>query len=190
MRASLILSSLCIILLVLFPLVAPLMDLSFYVSASSLNLILGYGGMAALGHAAFFGAGAFVVAILSAEGVTTALIAWPVAVLVTAGLALLVGLISLRTRGVYFIMITLAFAQMIYYIFVSLRKYGGDDSTLRRMQSYPGSISQMTRSFTIWCAQSFWSACMSCIVSSRQNLARRCRAFVKMPPAWKPWAIQ
>jgi len=149
-RAPFILSLACVALLVLFPLFAPALDLVFYVSfvrrvmifalaASSLNLILGYGGMIALGHAAFFGAGAFVVAILSAEGVSNALIAWPVAVLVTALLALLVGLISLRTRGVYFIMITLAFAQMIYYLFVSLRKYGGDDGiNLAAHSKFPG----------------------------------------------------
>ncbi len=126
----------------------------FALAASSLNLILGYGGMVALGHAAFFGAGAFVVAILSAEGVTSALIAWPVAVLVTALLALLVGLISLRTRGVYFIMITLAFAQMIYYIFVSLRKYGGDDGlNLVAHAKFPGvDLADDTQFYYLVCA--------------------------------------
>ena len=138
MKKFSVLSVLCVLLLIAFPLIAPVLDLTFYVSfvrrvlifalaASSLNLILGYGGMVALGHAAFFGAGAYVVAMLSVEGVSNALIAWPVALLVTALLALCVGLVSLRTRGVYFIMITLAFAQMVYYIFISLRKYGGED---------------------------------------------------------------
>lgn len=138
MRLSSLLTAACVLLLLVFPLIAPALDLTFYVSfirrvlifalaASSLNLILGYGGMVALGHAAFFGAGAYVVAMLSVEGVSSGLIAWPVAIGVTALLALLVGLVSLRTRGVYFIMITLAFAQMVYYIFISLRKYGGED---------------------------------------------------------------
>ncbi len=138
MKKSSLLSVLCVLLLIAFPIVAPVLDLTFYVSfvrrvlifalaASSLNLILGYGGMVALGHAAFFGAGAYVVAMLSVEGVSNALIVWPVAILVTALLALFVGIVSLRTRGVYFIMITLAFAQMVYYIFISLRKYGGED---------------------------------------------------------------
>ncbi len=128
----------CLLLLVLFPLIAPLFDLGFYVSfvrrvliyalaASSLNFILGYGGMVALGHAAFFGAGAYVVAILSAQGQSQALVAWPVAMFVAGTLALLIGAISLRTRGVYFIMITLAFAQMVFYLFISLRQYGGED---------------------------------------------------------------
>lgn len=138
MRITPILTAACVVGLVAFPLIAPALDLTFYVSfvrrvlifalaASSLNLILGYGGMVALGHAAFFGAGAYVVAMLSVEGVSNALIAWPAAIGVTALLALLVGIVSLRTRGVYFIMITLAFAQMVYYIFISLRKYGGED---------------------------------------------------------------
>ena len=128
----------CLLLLVLFPLVAPALDLGFYVSfvrrvliyalaASSLNFILGYGGMVALGHAAFFGAGAYVVAMLSAQGQSQAMIAWPLAMLVAGGWALLIGAISLRTRGVYFIMITLAFAQMVFYLFISLRQYGGED---------------------------------------------------------------
>jgi branched-chain amino acid transport system permease protein len=125
-------------LLALFPLVMQSMDGLFYVSlasriliyaiaATSLNLVLGYGGMVSFGHAAFFGAGAFVVGILSVEGVRSAWIAWPAAIAVAALAALVIGAMSLRTRGVYFIMITLAFAQMIYYIFVSLKTYGGDD---------------------------------------------------------------
>src|SRR5205085_839569 len=120
------------VLLALFPLAMQAMDNLFYVSlasriliyaiaATSLNLVLGYGGMVSFGHAAFFGAGAFVVGIMAVEGVRSAWIAWPVAVAVAAAAALVIGAMSLRTRGVYFIMITLAFAQMMYYIFVSLK---------------------------------------------------------------------
>jgi branched-chain amino acid transport system permease protein len=101
--------------------------LIYALAASSLNLVLGYGGMLSFGHAAFFGGGAYVVAILAAEGVTSAWISWPAAAAASALAALAIGAISLRTRGVYFIMITLAFAQMIYYVFVSLRAYGGED---------------------------------------------------------------
>jgi len=68
-----------------------------------------------------------VVGILSVEGVRSLWLAWPAAVAVAALAALVIGAISLRTRGVYFIMITLAFAQMMYYVFVSLKAYGGDD---------------------------------------------------------------
>jgi branched-chain amino acid transport system permease protein len=99
----------------------------YAIAATSLNLLLGYGGMVSFGHAAFLGAGAYTVGIMSAEGISSAWIAWPAAVIVSALLAAVIGAISLRTRGVYFIMITLAFAQMMYYIFVSLKAYGGED---------------------------------------------------------------
>ncbi|MCW5623046.1 MAG: branched-chain amino acid ABC transporter permease, partial [Burkholderiales bacterium] len=101
--------------------------LVFSLVATSLNLLVGFGGMVSFGHAAFLGTGAYVVAILMQHGVTSAWIAWPAAVAVAAAAALVIGAISLRTRGVYFIMITLAFAQMMYFVFVSLRAYGGDD---------------------------------------------------------------
>ncbi|MCP5267898.1 MAG: branched-chain amino acid ABC transporter permease [Zoogloeaceae bacterium] len=120
------------------PLVLEALDQSFYISfvarvlifalaATSLNFIVGFGGMVAFGHAAFFGAGAYTVAILMEAGVVSAFISWPLAVGVAALLSLGIGLASLRTRGVYFIMITLAFAQMIFYLFVSLKHWGGDD---------------------------------------------------------------
>jgi branched-chain amino acid transport system permease protein len=106
-------SMLGLVLLLVFPLVAPALNLDFYVSfvrrvlifalaATSLNFILGYGGMVALGHAAFFGAGAYVVAMLSVQGVSQALIAWPVAMLVAGALALVIGLISLANAWCVF----------------------------------------------------------------------------------------
>lgn len=101
--------------------------LIFALAATSLNLLVGFGGMVCFGQAAFFGTGAYVVGIAMHHGVTSALLTWPLAVAVSAAVALLIGALSLRTRGVYFIMITLAFAQMIYYVFVSLREYGGED---------------------------------------------------------------
>ena len=101
--------------------------LIFALAASSLNLVLGFGGMFSLGHAAFFGAGAYAAAICMNNGITDALLAFPIAMLAAGLLAALVGALSLRTRGVYFIMITLAFAQMAYYLFVSARAWGGDD---------------------------------------------------------------
>ena len=129
---------LAFLLVVIFPLVMHALDQGFYIglatriliyamAAASLNLVLGYGGMVSFGHAAFFGAGAYVVGILSVEGIRNLWIAWPAAVAVAALAALVVGAVSLRTRGVYFIMITLAFAQMTYYLFVSMKAYGGDD---------------------------------------------------------------
>ncbi|HEY7741497.1 MAG TPA: branched-chain amino acid ABC transporter permease [Burkholderiales bacterium] len=123
---------------VAFPFAAEALGAGYYVgvatrvmiyalAASSLNLVIGYGGMISFGHAAFFGAGAYAVAILAQEGVVSALVAWPLAVAVSVACALVIGAISLRTRGLYFIMITLAFAQMLYYFFLSLKAYGGED---------------------------------------------------------------
>ncbi len=101
--------------------------LVFALAATSLNLILGFGGMVSFGHAAFIGVGAYTVGILMQHGVASAWVAWPAAMATAAFAALLVGAVSLRTQGVYFIMITLAFAQMLYYLMVSLKTYGGDD---------------------------------------------------------------
>ena len=95
--------------------------------AMSLDLLLGYGGMVSLGHAAFFGTGVYTVGILAHHGITEALIAWPAAVCVASLLALVIGSLSLRTAGAYFIMITLAFAQMLYYLAFTLNSYGGSD---------------------------------------------------------------
>jgi branched-chain amino acid transport system permease protein len=127
-----------IALLGLLPFVALAVSQPFYVVfatrvliyaliATSLNLLIGYVGLVSFGHAAFVGAGAYTVAVLMTAGVTSAWALWPAAFVVAALLALLIGAVSLRTRGVYFIMITLAFAQMVYYLVVSLRVLGSDD---------------------------------------------------------------
>lgn len=121
-----------------FPLAMQALDQAYYISfasrimiyalaATSLNLILGYGGMISFGHAAFVGAGTYVAGIMIVEGMPGALIGWPLAMLLPGLLALAIGAVSLRTRGVYFIMITLAFAQMIYYLTVSMKAYGGEE---------------------------------------------------------------
>ena len=134
MRASLAVLA----LLAAYPLAMQALDYLFYVSlasrvliyaiaATSLNLVLGYGGMISFGHAAFVGTGAYVASIAIAEGVTSAWIGWPAAIVASALAAWVIGAISLRTRGVYFIMITLAFAQMIFYLVNSMKAYGGDE---------------------------------------------------------------
>ena len=99
----------------------------YAIAATSLNLVLGYGGMISFGHAAFVGTGAYVASIALVEGLTSAWIAWPLAVAAAAVAAWAIGAMSLRTRGVYFIMITLAFAQMAYYLVNSMKAYGGDE---------------------------------------------------------------
>jgi branched-chain amino acid transport system permease protein len=101
--------------------------LIYAIAALSLDLILGFGGMVSFGHAMFFGIGMYVTGILFHHGVTSAFVAWPAAVALTAIVALVVGALALRTGGVYFIMITLAFGQMFYYFGVGLEPYGGDD---------------------------------------------------------------
>ena len=97
------------------------------IAAMSLNLILGYGGMISLGHAVFLGIGAYSVGIPAFYDIYNAWLQIAIALGASGLFAFLTGLICLRTKGAYFIMITLAFAQMIYFIFVSLEEYGGDD---------------------------------------------------------------
>ncbi|MGB7253809.1 MAG: branched-chain amino acid ABC transporter permease, partial [Xanthobacteraceae bacterium] len=97
------------------------------IAALSLNLIMGFGGMVSFGHAAYLGIGGYAVGILAKEGIGSGFVQWPVAVAASALYALVVGALCLRTRGVYFIRITLAFAQMIYYVASGLDRYGGDD---------------------------------------------------------------
>ncbi|MEC9345725.1 MAG: branched-chain amino acid ABC transporter permease [Pseudomonadota bacterium] len=136
---------LVLVLLALVPPVARSMDEPFYVTlfsrvlilaigACSLNLVLGYGGMVSFGHAAYTGLGAYMVGIgfyhAANDGMDWMLNGWlhlAASVVVPGLAALVIGAISLRTRGVYFIMITLAFSQMLYYVFIGLERYGGDD---------------------------------------------------------------
>jgi branched-chain amino acid transport system permease protein len=136
--------------LILLPVVATILGHEYFISlfsriliyslaAVSLDLLIGFGGLVSLGHAAFVGVGGYVVGILffhayEAEpifgiipGTENALIVLPCAVLISALFALIIGALSLRTKGMHFIMITLAFAQMIFYFTVGLEKYGGDD---------------------------------------------------------------
>jgi branched-chain amino acid transport system permease protein len=115
-------------------------------AATSLNLILGYGGMVSFGHAVYLGIGGYAVGILAYEGVTSGFVQWPLAVIVCALFALAVGALSLRTRGVYFIMITLAFAQLVYYFGVGLDRYGADDGlSIRQRSGFAGLVDLSNR---------------------------------------------
>src|SRR5580692_2187914 len=109
-------------------------------AALSLNLIMGFGGMVSFGHAVYLGIGGYAVGILAKEGVGSGFVQWPVAIAVSALYALVVGALSLRTRGVYFIMITLAFAQMAYYVAIGLDRYGGDDGLTIYQRSRFGGL--------------------------------------------------
>ncbi|MCW5745461.1 MAG: branched-chain amino acid ABC transporter permease [Alphaproteobacteria bacterium] len=111
------------------------------IAASSLNLILGYGGMVSFGHAVYIGIGGYTVGILTYHGIGSGFVQFPLAILLSALLALAIGALSLRTRGVYFIMITLAFAQLLYYVAVGLEAYGADDGlTIGRRSDFAGLI--------------------------------------------------
>ena len=96
-------------------------------AALSIDLLLGYTGLITFGQAGIFGVGAYAAGMLIVSGVTNAFIAWPLAILISMLIALAIGALSLRTRGFQFIMVTLAFAQMLYYFAQSLRSWGGDD---------------------------------------------------------------
>jgi branched-chain amino acid transport system permease protein len=131
------------------PWIAQALGASFYISmagrvlvyaiaATSLNLVLGYGGMVSFGHAAFVGLGAYVTGVMISEGALNGAVHLLATLLVAGAAAALIGGISLRTRGVYFIMITLAFAQMLFYLANSIKGYGGDEGLNVRARSVVG----------------------------------------------------
>jgi len=127
-----------LVVLLLVPVAAAVADQPFYldlfrrimifaIAAVSLDLILGFGGMVSFGHAAYLGIGAYAVAIPAFYGITSGFVQWTLALLLAGLIALAIGAVSLRTSGVSFIMITLAFAQMLYYLGISINAWGADD---------------------------------------------------------------
>ena len=111
------------------------------IAAISLNLILGYGGLVSFGHAAYLGIGAYAVGILGFYGYTNGWLQWAVAIGASALVALAIGAVSIRTSGIYFIMITLAFTQMLYYLGISIAEFGGDDGMrLKAKSQFPGLV--------------------------------------------------
>ena len=138
----------------------------FALAAASLNLIMGYGGMMSFGHAAYLGIGGYAVGILAKEGIASGFVQWPVAIVVSALYALVVGALSLRTRGVYFIMITLAFAQMIYYVAIGLDRYGGDDGlTIYKRSQFGGLLDLQNKAV-------FYYLCLVLLLASVYLVAR------------------
>jgi len=132
----------------------------FAVAAVALDLLIGYGGLISFGHAAFIGLGAYSVGILSAHGITDALIALPAALAVSALYAFLTGIVCLRTTGVYFIMITLAFGQMAFFTATSLAPYGGDDGLTIAARNTVGSFALIKDE------RVFYYAVLACLVGS------------------------
>jgi branched-chain amino acid transport system permease protein len=105
------------------------------IAAISLNLILGYGGLVSFGHAAYLGVGAYTVGILGFYGIGNGWLHLLVAMAASALVALTIGAVSIRTSGMYFIMITLAFTQMLYYLGISIAEFGGDDGMRLKSRS-------------------------------------------------------
>ena len=150
-----------VLLLVLVPPIAAFTNQPFYVdlfrrmmifaiAAVSLDLILGYGGMVSFGHAAYLGIGAYAVGIPAFHGIENGFLQLGLAVVASALVALVIGAISLRTSGVYFIMITLAFAQMLYYLGISLETYGGDNGMRLAARSRFGGAIDLSQPATFY----------------------------------------
>jgi branched-chain amino acid transport system permease protein len=166
------------LILLIAPLVAHFADEPFLVTLATratilalagvgLNIALGLGGLVSFGHAAFFGLGGYAVGILASHhqtyeplmtapfvinGTNQMLVLWLVAIVVSGIAALLIGALSLRTSGVYFIMITLAFAQMIYYFAISWPAYGGEDGlSIYVRNAFPGINTLRPLDFFLLC---------------------------------------
>ena len=112
----------------------------FAIAAVSLDLILGFGGLVSFGHAAYLGIGAYAVGVLAHHGIQNGFLQWAVAIVGSALVALVIGAISVRASGVYFIMITLAFTQMLYYLGLSIEEYGADDGMRLAARSQFGGL--------------------------------------------------
>jgi len=147
--------------LLFLPLLVRLADQLFYqdvatrliilaIAAVSLNLILGYGGMISFGHAAYIGIGAYCVGIPAYYDIYNGWLHFPLAIATSALFALITGAICLRTRGVYFIMITMAFAQMAFFLFLSLEEYGGDDGLVIYSRSELGGWLDLNNDLSLY----------------------------------------
>lgn len=124
----------------------------FGIAAMSLDLILGYGALVSFGHAAFLGIGGYAVGILASHGIEDALIQVPAALAASALFGLVTGAVSLRTKGVYFIMITLAFGQMLFFLATSLASYGGDDGMTLGARSLVAGLPLLKGDFGLYWA--------------------------------------
>lgn len=206
-------------LLLLLPLVAQLgatpyavnlatRFLIYGLAAVSLDLILGYGYLVSFGHAMFFGLGGYVAAIITYHaleagpllgwaGSTQALVVWPIALLCCGLLGAAVGYLALRTRGVQFIMITLAFAQLVYFVLMSLQIYGGDDGLMMQQRNtLPGLNLDAPNTFYYLClaALAVWTFVCARIVNSRfgmvlQALRQSERRAVNLGAAPTPYRL-
>jgi len=129
--------------------------------AISLAFLLGNAGIISLGHAVFLGIGMYAVAIPARHGIDNGFVHLLTAIFVTAAFAFVTGLVALRTTGIFFMMITLAFAQMVYYFFSGLRMYGADDGLpVARKSHFPGGLDLANPSTLYWASFIFLVACV------------------------------
>jgi branched-chain amino acid transport system permease protein len=129
-------------------------------AAIGLDLVFGYGGMISFGHAAFLGVGAYAVGILASYGIAEGLLALPVAVACAALAGLIIGALSIRTSGVFFIMITLAFAQMLYYVAIGLEAFGGDNGMPLKLPTTIGGTLDLSKPQLL-----YWVA-LACVLAT------------------------
>ena len=182
--------------------------LIYGLAAVSLDLVLGYGAMVSFGHAMFFGVGGYVVAIVAHHaleagplfgwsGSMQALVVWPLALACCGLLGAVVGYLALRTRGVQFIMITLAFGQLVYFVLMSLKVYGGDDGLMMSQRNVlPGLDLDRPVVFYYLCLSllAVWTLLCARIVSSRfgmvlQALRQSERRAVNLGAAPTPYRL-
>jgi len=152
----------------------------FAIAAIALDLIVGFGALVSFGHAAFVGLGAYAVGILASHGITDALVALPAALLVSALFAFVTGLVCLRTKGVYFIMITLAFGQMAFFTASSLAPYGGDDGLTVRMRDTVAGLPLLRSDGALYyvafvCLLATFALCRALVVSRFGRVFRGAR---------------
>ncbi len=182
--------------------------LIYGLAAVSLDLILGYGAMVSFGHAMFFGLGGYVVAIVAHHsleagplfgwsGTMQAIVVWPLAIVCCAILGAVVGYLALRTRGVQFIMITLAFGQLVYVVLTSLKVYGGDDGLMMSQRNVlPGFDLEKPVVFYYVCLVLLvaWTFLCSRVVASRfgmvlQALRQSERRTINLGAAPTPYRL-
>ena len=170
----------------LFPIFTHFADLPFWndvamrimllgMAAMGLNLVLGYGGMVSFGHAAFIGIGAYCVGISQFYGITNGWAHLLLSLVACGAAGLVIGYLALRTSGIYFIMITLAFAQMLFFLFVSLETYGGDDgmSIDRAAFGVVDLYDPLRLYFLIWICLALVGLALMFIVRSRFGVTLR-----------------
>src|SRR2546429_2969915 len=186
-----------LLVLVLVPPAAAALDAPFYIdlfrrmmifaiAALSLDLILGYGGMVSFGHAVYLGIGAYAVGILAFYGVDNGFLQWAVAIAASAVVALVIGAISIRTSGVSLLMITPAFAQMLYYLGISLETYGGDNGMpLKTRSQFAGLVDLRNPSAVYYLVLALL---VLFLVLGRRLVHARLRRGIRGPRAHQPRA--